>query len=175
MISSIFPRMPTKLITPEIFRNVLSQFATGVTVVTAESGPSQVHGMTANSFTSVSLEPPLILVCVDHRARMLSCVMKTRRFGVSILKESQRELSLYFARPEQTEEENERLGVHYSWTDGCVPLLSGTMARFACQLSAAHAAGDHRIIVGEVEFAEVEPGKPLVFYNSQYGRISPEA
>jgi flavin reductase (DIM6/NTAB) family NADH-FMN oxidoreductase RutF len=173
MISSINSHMQTKLLTPEVFRKVLSQFATGVTVVTAESAPGKVHGMTANSFTSVSLDPPLILVCVDQRAQLLSYVMEKRRFGVSILNESQQELSLYFARAEQSEEENERLGVRYHWTDGGIPLLAETMARFTCFLSASHPAGDHRILVGEVETAEMGSGQPLLFYKSQYRRIAP--
>jgi flavin reductase (DIM6/NTAB) family NADH-FMN oxidoreductase RutF len=173
MVSSINSNMQTKLLTPEIFRKVLSQFATGVTVVTAESAPGQVHGMTANSFTSVSLDPPLILVCVDQHARLLSYVMEKRRFGLSILNESQQELSLYFARAEQSEEENERLGVRYRWTDGGIPLLAETMARFTCLLSAAHPAGDHTILVGEVESAEMGSGQPLLFYKSQYRRIAP--
>ena len=172
MLSSNHPRMPAKLITPDLFRKVLSQFPTGVTVVTAESGPGQVHGMTANSFTSVSLTPPLILVCVDQRAKLLSCISQTRQFGVSILKESQRELSLYFSKPEQTDEENEKLGIHYSWTAEGVPLLNGTLTRFACRLNEAHPAGDHRIVVGEVEFAETEPGQPLVFFDRQYGGVT---
>jgi flavin reductase (DIM6/NTAB) family NADH-FMN oxidoreductase RutF len=165
--------MQTKQLTSEIFRKALSQFATGVTVVTAESGPGQVHGMTANSFTSVSLEPALILVCVDQHAKLLSLVMKMRRFGVSVLKESQQQLSLYFARPEQSEEENARYSVRYSWPEG-VPVLNGTIARFTCVLSAAHPAGDHTILVGEVESAEMESGEPLIFYHRQYRGIAPE-
>jgi flavin reductase len=165
--------MQTSLLTPEVLRKVLSQFATGVTVVTAESTPGQVHGMTANSFTSVSLDPPLILVCVDQRAQLLSYVTAKRRFGVSILNESQQELSLYFARPEQSEQENRRLGVRYRWMDGGIPVLGETMARFSCLLSASHPAGDHRIVVGEVESAEMGSGQPLLFYKSRYRRIAP--
>ena len=172
MLSSKHSRMPAKLITPELFRKVLSQFPTGVTVVTAPSGPGRVHGMTANSFTSVSLTPPLILVCVDQRAKLLSCVMQTRQFGVSILKESQRELSLYFSKPEQTDDENEKLGIHYSWTVEGVPLLNGTLARFACRLNEAHPAGDHSIVVGGVEFAEMEAGQPLLFFDRLYGGVT---
>lgn len=166
-------RMHTKQLSSEIFRRALSQFATGVTVVTAADGPSRVHGMTANSFTSVSLEPALVLVCVDKRAKLLSCIMNVRRFGVSVLKDSQQRLSLYFARPEQTDEENIRHGVRYLWTDS-IPVLAGTLARFTCLLSSAHAAGDHTILVGEVESAEMESGEPVIFYNRQYRRVAPE-
>ncbi|GAC1617090.1 MAG: flavin reductase family protein [Candidatus Acidiferrum sp.] len=164
--------MHTKLIGPEVFRKVVSQFTTGVTVVTAESLPGQVHGMTANSFTSVSLDPPLVLVCVDHRARLLSCIMEKRRFGVSILNESQQELSLYFAKADQSEEENEKLGVRYRWTDSGVPILAGTMAQFTCLLNTSHPAGDHMILVAEVESAEIGSGQPLLYFKSQYRRLA---
>jgi flavin reductase (DIM6/NTAB) family NADH-FMN oxidoreductase RutF len=166
--------MQTKQLTPEIFRRALSQFGTGVTVVTAEDGPGRVHGMTANSFTSVSLDPALVLVCVDKRAKFLSCVMDARRFGVSVLNASQRHLSVYFSRPEQTDEENEKHGVQYIWAAG-IPVLGGTLARFTCNLMATHPAGDHVILVAEVESAEMEAGEPLLFYNSQYRQIGPQS
>ena len=85
----------------ELFRRVMGSFPTGITVLTAEREPGQVHGMTANSFTSVSLNPLLILVCVDHKARLLSHLRAKRRFGVNILKDSQQALSQLFAKPQQ--------------------------------------------------------------------------
>ena len=102
------------------FRRALSQFATGVTVVTVECAPCRVHGMTANSFTSVSLEPPLVSVCVDERAHLLPMIKERRVFGVNVLKENQQNLSEFFARPEQDQEEHEReearLQVSFDWT-----------------------------------------------------------
>src|SRR5215510_1470877 len=89
------------------FRRALSQFATGVTVVTVECMPRRVHGMTANSFTSVSLEPPLVSVCVDERAHLLPMIKDRRMFGVNVLKDTQQNLSEFFARPAQEQEEQE--------------------------------------------------------------------
>ena len=79
--------MSSSLVSGAVFRQALGRFATGVTVVTAERAPGHVHGMTANSFTAVSLDPLLILVCVDKQARMLAVLDRTQRFGVSILKD----------------------------------------------------------------------------------------
>ena len=85
--------MKSGLLNSAVFRQALGRFATGVTVVTAERAPGEVHGMTANSFTAVSLEPLLVLVCVDEQARMLPVLKKAQRFGVSVLKENQRAIS----------------------------------------------------------------------------------
>src|SRR6202035_2083472 len=102
VLSSKIQNMPTKAPTPAEFRLACGQFATGVTVVTAERAPGKVHGMTANSITSVSLEPLLLLICVDQRAHLLPMVKKQGRFGVSILKEDQVAISRYFAQTEES-------------------------------------------------------------------------
>src|SRR5216684_6484103 len=163
---------PTTPSTPE-FRLALGQFATGVTVVTAEREPGLVHGMTANSFTSVSLDPLLVLICVDHEARLLSFLKSQRRFGVSILREGQQSLSEYFAKTEQTAEEDARLGVRYTWTSSGIPLLDNTLAQLACNVVAEHPAGDHTIFIGEVESMESHDGEPLLFQRGQYRRLAP--
>src|ERR1700752_5323216 len=119
--------MATSSPTPELFRRVLGTFATGVTVITAERAPGQVHGMTANSFASVSLDPLLVLVCVDQDARLLSYLKAQRRFGISILREDQQALSEYFAKLDQTAEEHARLGIRYRWTSSGIPVLEGTL------------------------------------------------
>src|SRR6266568_1634537 len=136
--------------TPAAFRRALGQFATGVTVVTVEREPGQVYGMTANSFTAVSLEPLLILVCVEQRA-----------------------LSDYFAQCEQSAEEERRLNVRYRWTPNGVPLLEGTLAQLACKVAAHYVCGDHTIFIGEVESAEVQAGQPLIFWGGDYRGICP--
>src|SRR5467141_776068 len=110
---------------PVTFRRVAGTFTTGVTVITVERDPGVVHGMTANSFTSVSLDPLLILVCVSHEARLLSFLKTQRRFGVNILREDQQALSEFFAKIEQTPEEDARLGIRYRWTSSGIPLLEG--------------------------------------------------
>jgi flavin reductase (DIM6/NTAB) family NADH-FMN oxidoreductase RutF len=157
---------------PVMFRRVTGTFTTGVTVITVEREPGLVHGMTANSFTSVSLDPLLVLVCVDHDARLLSFLKSQRRFGVSILREGQQALSEYFAKVEQTPEEDARLGIRYTWTSSGVPLLDNTLAQLACNVVAEHPAGDHTIFIGEVESMESHDGEPLLFHRGQYRRLA---
>ena len=103
------------MLTPHLtafeFRQALGHFTTGVTVVTVEREPGKIHGMTANSFTSVSLDPMLILVCVDHRAKMLPLLEKKKRFGISVLRAGQEAISEYFAKSEQSAEAEERLSI----------------------------------------------------------------
>ena len=153
------------------FRRALGQYSTGVTVVTVEREPGLVHGMTANSFTSVSLDPMLILVCVDQRAKMLSLLHKKKRFGISVLKEGQEAISEYFAKSEQSAEAEQRLLIRYRWTPGGVPLLEGTLLHLTCTLVASHIAGDHTIFVGEVDSAAIHEGEPLLFFRGEYRSI----
>lgn len=153
------------------FRLALGQFATGVTVVTAERSPGRVHGMTANSFTSVSLDPLLILVCVSRNAQLLAIIEREKRFGVNILKENQREISEYFARPEESAETEARLGIQFRWTSSRVPLLEHSLAHLACKLTGSHIAGDHTIFLGEVESVEVFGGEPLLYLRGEYRRV----
>jgi flavin reductase (DIM6/NTAB) family NADH-FMN oxidoreductase RutF len=154
------------------FREALGQFATGVAVVTVERSPNQVHGMTANSFTSVSLDPLLILVCVENRARLLPLLQEKKKFGVNVLKDGQRALSEFFARPDPDPEEEVRLGIRYRWTPDGVPLLEDTLCHLVCSLIETHPAGDHTICVAEVDFAQIHSGEPLLFFRGQYRRIA---
>ena len=150
------------------FRRALGHFSTGVTVVTVEREPGLVHGMTANSFTSVSLDPMLILVCVDQRARMLPLLHQRKRFGISVLKEGQEAISEYFAKSEQNAEVEQRLSIRYRWTPAGIPVLEDTLLHLTCNLAASHIAGDHTIFVGEVESAAVQEGEPLLFFRGEY-------
>ena len=165
--------MAISSLNPGMIRRVTGAFTTGVTVITVEREPGLVHGMTANSFTSVSLDPLLVLICVDHEARLLSFLKSQRRFGVSILREGQQALSEYFAKIEQTPEEHARLGIRYRWTSTGIPLLEGTLAELACNVVAEHPAGDHTIFMGEVESMESHDGEPLLFHRGQYRRLAP--
>lgn len=164
--------MATGKLTPLDFRLALAQFATGVTVVTVEHEPGLVHGMTANSFTSVSLEPLLVLVCVEERAKLLPLLQAKRRFGVSILKDNQQTISEFFARKDQPLDAESRLGIRFRWTPGGIPLLDNTLCQIACNLVNIHAAGDHTICLGEVESAEVFSGEPLLFFRGEYRKIA---
>jgi flavin reductase (DIM6/NTAB) family NADH-FMN oxidoreductase RutF len=164
--------MTTPPLTAPEFRKALGQFATGLTVVTAEREPGLVHGMTANSFTSVSLDPLLILVCVDQRAKMLSLLHKKKRFGISVLKQGQEAISEYFAKGEQSAEAEQRLSIRYRWTPGSVPVLEGTLLHLTCNVIASHVAGDHTIFVGEVEDAAIHDGEPLLYFRGEYRNIA---
>jgi flavin reductase (DIM6/NTAB) family NADH-FMN oxidoreductase RutF len=155
------------------FRRALGQFATGVTVVTVESAPGRVHGMTANSFTSVSLDPPLISVCVDQNAHSLPLLKEKRAFGINVLKEDQKKLSEFFSRAEQPECEQVNLGVHFRWTPENIPLMENVICQLACRLQATHVAGDHTIVVGEVLYASLYSGRPLLFFRGGYTRLAP--
>jgi len=165
--------MTSTPLTATDFRHALGHFATGVTVVTAARGPEQAYGMTANSFTSVSLDPFLTLVCVDQRSHLLPLLKQGRYFGVNVLKEHQQALSVHFAQSEQTEEAGEKLGIRFRWTDGGVPLLEDTLAQIVCRVVASYTAGDHTIFLGEVQSAELFPGEPLLFFRSRYRSIAP--
>ncbi len=158
---------PTTPSTAE-FRHALGQFPTGVTVVTAARGPGQVHGMTANSFTSVSLNPLLILICVAHQAQLLPLIQKEKRFGVNILREDQQSLSEYFAQTEENPDIEKHLGIRYRWTETGIPLLEDALVHLACNVVSEHAAGDHTIFIGEVESLDVHEGKPLLYLRGNY-------
>jgi flavin reductase (DIM6/NTAB) family NADH-FMN oxidoreductase RutF len=165
--------MITSASKPELFRRVLGNFATGVTVITVECSPGVVHGMTASSFTSVSLDPLLILVCVDQAALSLSYLRMQRRFGVSILKAEQRELSEHFARGEQGPEADARLGIRYQWSPTGIPLLENSLARLGCNVLAEHPGGDHTIFVADVESMEYSEGEPLIHHRGRYRKLQP--
>ena len=163
---------PTTPTTSE-FRLALGQFATGVTVVTAERAPGCVHGMTANSFTSVSLDPLLILICVNQSAQLMPLVEQHKRFGVNILKDNQREISEYFARTEESAEMEKQLGVRYRWTKTGIPLLEDALVHLGCNVVASHVAGDHTIFIAEVESVEVYDGEPLLYLRGDYRNLAP--
>jgi flavin reductase (DIM6/NTAB) family NADH-FMN oxidoreductase RutF len=163
--------MTTTPITSAEFRQAVGQFATGVTVVTVEREPGLVHGMTASSFTSVSLDPLLVLVCIDQNARMLALVNEKKRFGVSVLRENQQAISEFFAQPEQSEGRESDLGVRFGWAKDGIPILEDTLARLACTVVSSHVCGDHTVFIGKVESVEVNEGEPLLHFRGKYRKI----
>jgi flavin reductase (DIM6/NTAB) family NADH-FMN oxidoreductase RutF len=172
MVSSKTSKMLTPQLTALEFRKALGHFPTGVTVVTVEREPGKIHGMTANSFTSVSLDPMLILVCVDHRAKMLPLLEKKERFGVSVLKAGQEAISEYFAKGEQSDETEERLSIRYRQTSSGIFVLENVLLQLTCRVVASHVAGDHTIFIGAVEDAETHEGEPLIYFRGEYRRIA---
>ncbi len=165
--------MSTLALTSADFRRVVGNFATGVTVITVEREPGQVHGMTANSFASVSLDPLLILVCIDQNARLLSFLKEQGRFGVNVLKDSQQAVSEHFAKPLQDPEATKSLGIQFHWTSTGIPLLGDALAHLACSVTAQYPVGDHTLFIGEVESMDFNLGEPLLYHRGQYRRLQP--
>jgi flavin reductase (DIM6/NTAB) family NADH-FMN oxidoreductase RutF len=160
---------------PAEFRKALGCFATGVTVITVDY-EGEVHGMTANAFTSVSLDPMLVLVCVDHRARTHAHLHTKKRFGVNVLAENQRAISEYYALATQTHQDAEReAGAQFDRTPHGTPVLHGALAYLECRLRTAEDAGDHTIFIAEVEDVVVREGDPLLFFRGKYRAIGTAA
>ena len=149
---------------PERFRSVMGHFATGVTVVTAQTADGPV-GMTANAVTSLSLEPLLLLVAFDNEARTLRAVQATGRFGVNILEAGQEDLARLFAS--KTDEREKFAGVPHAMHDG-IPVLDGALAWIGCRLERLIPSGDHTIGIGAVESAEAGHGEPLLWFRGGY-------
>jgi flavin reductase (DIM6/NTAB) family NADH-FMN oxidoreductase RutF len=150
-------------------RRVLGAFATGVTVITTTDGEGRFHGVTANSFSSVSLDPPLVLWSQAVKSQSHSTFFTAERFAVNILAEDQIELSNRFAK--SSPEKFAGLGVDIG--RGGIPLLHGCGARLQCRVVSRVPGGDHTIYIGEVESIERAERKPLVFGNGQYLRTAP--
>ena len=132
----------------------------------------EVHGMTANAFSSVSLDPPLVLVCVDHRARTHAHLHARKRFGVNVLAQDQQVISEYYARPAQDHRHaEEEAGAHFDRTAHGTPVLNGALAYLECRLHSAQDAGDHTIFIAEVEEVVVRAGDPLLYHRGEYRRI----
>jgi flavin reductase (DIM6/NTAB) family NADH-FMN oxidoreductase RutF len=156
------------------FRKAMGAFATGVTIITVDLD-GEVHGMTANALASVSLDPFLLLVCVDHSATTHAHLHARRRFGVNILAEHQRLISEYYARPVRSHEHAEKeAGARFGRTAHGTPVLQGALAYLECRLKSAQEAGDHTIFIAEVEDVVVQEGEPLLFFRSKYHQIGEE-
>jgi flavin reductase (DIM6/NTAB) family NADH-FMN oxidoreductase RutF len=152
----------------QAFCRTCGRFATGVTVATVLDRGGAPHGMTANSFTSVSLDPPLVLFCVDHKARILEHFRACRYFGINVLAEHQHVLSAHFARSGYDRFD----GVNWCPGSTGVPLLPGTVSTMECEVHQILDVGDHAILIGEVLHATCTEGKPLVYFASGYRELA---
>src|ERR1700686_1437945 len=153
------------------FRKAMGCFATGVTIITLYL-EGEVQGMTANGLSSVSLDPPLLLVCVDHSARTHAHMHAKKRFGINILAEHQRVISEYYARPVHTHEHaEEEAGARFDRTAQGTPILHGALAYLECRLQSAEEAGDHTIFIRSEEDVVVREGDPLLFFRGKYRKI----
>jgi len=156
-------------VSPDQFRAALGRFASGVTVITVPTADGGVHGMTASAFCSVSLRPPLVLVCVDHLAETYLHLRDRCCFGVSVLKQEQEALSEFFADPERNPDAGRRLGIAYKTMASGMPVLAEALAQIDCTVIEAHPAGDHSIFVGRVNEVVLGEGSPLLHFRGRYG------
>jgi flavin reductase (DIM6/NTAB) family NADH-FMN oxidoreductase RutF len=164
----------TMAVSQEEFRRAMGCFATGVTVITVND-EGTVEGMTANAFTSVSLHPLLVLVCVDRQARTHAHLHARKRFGVNVLAEGQRAIADYYARPDRTHDRAEQeSGACFDRTVHDTPVLQGALAYLECRLQTIQEAGDHTIFIAEVEQVVVREGDPLLYFRGAYRKIGVE-
>ena len=143
-------------------------YPTGVTVVTSLDDENKMHGMSANSFTSVCLDPPLVLVCVAHNTNTYRFIEKNQKFGVNILRQQQENLGRYFARKPEDRQGDVKYDYSTSEVVG-VPLLEGSLVFFGCEVVGSHEYGDHTVYIGEVkELKRGDPGAPVLFFESRW-------
>jgi flavin reductase (DIM6/NTAB) family NADH-FMN oxidoreductase RutF len=148
----------------EALRSALGRFANGVTVVSCRLADGGLVGLTANSFNSVSLDPPLILWSLSKRARSLEAFRSATHFGVNVLAWDQVEIAQRFSQPVA----NRFAGIAFHEGEGGVPLLDGCVARFVCVTHHQYEGGDHLIFVGRVHTCSAEDRPALVYYGSRY-------
>lgn len=147
-----------------VFRQLCGYFATGVAVVTTTTPRRTPVGMTANSFSSVSLDPPLVSVCIDHQADMHRHLLEADRFVINLLESRQEALSRRFA-----EERADRFeGVGFRLNRDGIPVLEDTLATIECERHSSLQAGDHTIVIGRVVGGAPGSGRPLLFYRGGY-------
>jgi flavin reductase (DIM6/NTAB) family NADH-FMN oxidoreductase RutF len=162
--------MPASAIAASQYRRACALFATGITVITTVDESGRPHGMTVNSFSSVSLDPPLVLICVDLKNAILGHFMTSAWFAVNVLEERQEAISRRFSSPS----ENRFHGIEWAPGESGAPLLAGVLAQMQCALTKTFEIGDHAVLVGEVRHASYREGRPLLYFNSAYRKIAPE-
>ena len=155
------------MVDPDLFRSVLGRFATSVTVLSARDAAGTDHGMTVSAFSSVSLSPPLVLVCVDKTASIYPTLLKTDDIGISFLSEHQESVSRRFA--EKDADRFDALEIQRGQRG--VALLTDAHAHLECRVVTRHDAGDHTIFIASVERAEARDGRPLLYYRGGYAQL----
>jgi flavin reductase (DIM6/NTAB) family NADH-FMN oxidoreductase RutF len=150
-----------------VFKHACGQFATGVAIASAIDRLGTPHGLTVNSFSSVSLDPPLVLICLGHAVSVIEVFRAAPYFGLSVLAAGQRDLSDRFARKDYDRFDG------LAWERGKtgVPLLPGTLAQMECVVVDRITQGDHDIFIGEMVEARVEEGEPLIYFGSRYREL----
>jgi flavin reductase (DIM6/NTAB) family NADH-FMN oxidoreductase RutF len=158
-------------VSKEEFRRACGRFATGVTIASVLDETGVPHGLTVSSFTSVSLDPPLVLICLGHETVSLETFRKSKYFGINVLAQDQGGLSERFARKGQDRFEG------LEWTPGetGVPLLAGVLTQMECEVTQRIMSGDHDIFVAEMVNARVHKGEPLIHFSSRYRKLADAA
>ena len=155
-------------VTSEEFRRACGRFATGVTIASVLDGEGMPHGLTVSSFVSVSLDPPLVLICLGHEVSVIDIFRASTHFGINVLAANQREFSERFARKGYDRFNG------LKWERGAtgVPLLPGVLAAIECVVERRITAGDHDIFVAGMVAARVNAGEPLIHFASRYRRLA---
>ena len=146
-----------------LFRDAMGKFATGVTVLLTEN-EGETHGMTANGFMSVSLDPKLVLISIGHKAKFLEKVSQSKKYTVNILAEDQEHYSRHFAGKPGEAVEFETLAE--------LPVLKGAIAQIACEVVSEHVEGDHTLFIGRVVDLRLEDKNPLLFFSGKYRKLT---
>jgi flavin reductase (DIM6/NTAB) family NADH-FMN oxidoreductase RutF len=155
------------MISSDHFRQVMGNFATGITIVTTRDSGGEPRGLTVNSFTSVSLDPVLVLVCFDKNLSSLKAFQDSKRFGISMLGEDQEDVSRLFAKRDA-----ERPPSLYFEGKLGTPLIKNAIAVMECETTAVYPGGDHFIFLGEVKNGEIlHPFHPLLYFRGKYRRL----
>jgi flavin reductase (DIM6/NTAB) family NADH-FMN oxidoreductase RutF len=154
-------------VTSAEFRHACGRFATGITIASVLDANGAPHGLTVSSFASVSLDPPLILICLGHDVSVIDHFRAANKFGINVLAEGQQDLSDRFARKGQDRFD----GLEWYAGETGVPLLTGVLAALECRTCQRFTAGDHDIFVGEMLAAGVADGEPLIYFASQYREL----
>ncbi len=154
-------------VSPDEFRSLLGRFASGVTVVTTKAADGSDHGMTVSAFCSVSLEPPLVLICIEKTASAYEALTTAPAFVVNVLSTKQEQIARRFAEVDIDRFE----GVGFSRSGIGIAVLDDVLGIIECNRCAEHDAGDHAIIIGQVESGRSGDGKPLLYYRGGYAQL----
>jgi flavin reductase (DIM6/NTAB) family NADH-FMN oxidoreductase RutF len=151
------------------YRNAVGCFATGVTIVTTLDHNGEKIGITANSFSSLSLDPPLVLFCVDAKINSFEAFESCRHFNINVLRENQMDISNNFARSSDDKWD----GIEHGYGENGCPIFDGSVAVLECDKHAMYEGGDHLIMVGEVKKMTYENGecRPLLYYKGSYANL----
>ncbi len=157
---------------PADFREAMARFASGVTIVTTRDGSGDAVGFTASAFSSLSLDPPLLLVCLQKDADCYAAFMEAEQLGVSILAQGQSPIAMRFAT--KAIDKWEGTPFQPGPTTG-IPLIAGAAARLECRIYSRPDGGDHTILIGEVLTADVDSSEPLLHFNRSFGRFAEDS